>query len=45
MRRAEAIVEYRNTHGPFKDVYELTVIKGVGEKVVSRNESRIRLSD
>lgn len=45
LRRAEQIVEYREANGPFKDPYELTVIKGVGERIVERNEARIRLRD
>ena len=45
LRRAEQIVAYREANGPFKDPYELTVIKGVGERTVARNESRIRLQD
>ena len=45
MRRAEQIVEYREANGAFKDPYELTVIKGIGERIVARNEARIRLRD
>ncbi|MFK7916184.1 MAG: ComEA family DNA-binding protein [Pseudomonadales bacterium] len=45
LRRAEQIVEYREANGSFKDAYELTVIKGIGERIVARNESRIRLSE
>lgn len=29
---AQRIVEYRNTYGPFKSVYALTNVKGIGEK-------------
>ncbi|MEM1231933.1 MAG: helix-hairpin-helix domain-containing protein [Pseudomonadota bacterium] len=45
LARAEAIVEYRETHGAFQDAYELTAIKGVGERTVMLNEGRIRLRD
>lgn len=45
LRRAEAIVAYREQHGPFRDAYELTAIKGVGEAIVAANETRIQLSD
>ena len=31
--RAEAIVEYREQHGPFKDVEEVEQIPGIGEEV------------
>ena len=29
---SQRIVDYRNTHGPFKTVYELINVKGIGEK-------------
>ncbi len=29
---AQRIVDYRNTYGPFKTVYELINVKGIGEK-------------
>ena len=45
LSRAEAIVEYRKTHGAFQDAYELTAVKGIGERTVERNEPRIRLQD
>lgn len=45
LRRAEQIVAYREANGAFKDPYELTVIKGIGERIVARNEARIRLRD
>lgn len=43
--RAEAIVRYREQHGEFVDVYELANIKGIGERTVELNESRIVLED
>lgn len=45
LSRAEAIVRYREAHGAFQDAYELTAIKGVGERTVLLNEGRIRLRD
>lgn len=45
LSRAEAIVSYRQTHGDFKDAYELTAIRGVGERTVALNEAQIRLRD
>ena len=45
LKRAEEIVAYREANGPFADAYELTAIKGIGERVVANNESRIRLKD
>jgi competence protein ComEA len=29
--RAQAIIAYRETHGPFRDIYELTRVPGFGE--------------
>ncbi len=43
--KAQAIVEYREQHGAFRDAYELTNIKGIGERTVEKNEARIRLQD
>jgi competence protein ComEA len=43
--KAEAIVQYREEHGDFVDVYELANVKGVGERTVEINEDRIVLKD
>ena len=45
LSRAQAIIEYRDQHGNFRDVYELANIKGIGERTVEVNEDRIRLQD
>ncbi len=39
--RAKAIVEYRDAHGPFRTVDDLAQVKGVGERVVAANRSRL----
>ena len=44
-RRADAIISYRNTHGPFKNVQELTKVKGIGQKLVNQNKKRLVVSD
>lgn len=33
-KKAQEIVEYRQTHGDYKDIYDLTHIKGIGKKTV-----------
>lgn len=33
-KRAEAIVNYRNAHGPFKNVAELGEVKGIGKQFI-----------
>ena len=45
LSRAEAIVRYRETHGDFVDIYELANVKGIGERTVEVNESRIKLNN
>lgn len=44
LKRAQAIVDYRTKHGPFKSADELSLIKGIGTKVIQRNRADIRLS-
>jgi competence protein ComEA len=42
LKRAQAIVEYRTKHGPFRSADELSQIKGVGAKVIQKNRADIR---
>lgn len=41
MRKAEAIVAYRNENGSFNTVDDLIMVKGVGEFTVLNNQDRI----
>ena len=41
--KAAAIVEYRRTHGAFKSLDELALVKGIGQKLVDRNRADLRL--
>ncbi|NIY82152.1 ComEA family DNA-binding protein [Vibrio hepatarius] len=43
MKKAEAIVEYRNQHGKFENVDALVNVKGIGEALLERNRERIKL--
>lgn len=43
--KAQAIVDYRKAHGEFKSVDDLSQVKGIGEKTVSKNRDDIRLKD
>ena len=43
LKRAEAIVEYRQKHGPFKSADELSLIKGIGAAVIAKNREFIRV--
>lgn len=43
--KAAAIVAWRETHGPFKNVDELSQIKGIGAATLERNREAILLAD
>ena len=39
--KATAIIDYREAHGPFKSVDELTAVKGIGKKLLEMNREKI----
>ena len=41
--KAYRIVEYREAHGPFEAIDELTEVKGIGDALVTRNRALIVL--
>lgn len=43
--RAEAIVAWREAHGPFKKADDLKHVKGIGKATIERNRSAILLAD
>lgn len=43
LARAQAIVAYRDKHGPFRSVDELLNVKGIGERTLELNAENIRL--
>ena len=43
MKLAQAIVDYRQKHGPFKSADELSLVKGIGPAAVARNRESIRV--
>jgi competence protein ComEA len=43
--KAEAIVAWREEHGPFKSVDDLGQVKGIGPATLERNRSAILLDD
>jgi len=45
LSRAAAIVAYREQHGAFKQVDELAKVKGVGDRTLELNATRILLSN
>ena len=40
-RKAEAIVEYREVHGPFVSIDGLAGVKGIGMKTVEKNRENL----
>ena len=42
--RAAAIVEYRDTHGPFTSVDDLSNVKGIGMKTVDKSRNNLMVS-
>ena len=42
LTKAQAIVEYRKVHGPFKSYDDLTLVKGIGARTVEINRANIR---
>jgi competence protein ComEA len=41
--RAQAIVAYRNEHGPFKSVDDLRLVKNLPQKVIDANREFLRM--
>jgi len=42
-KKAQAIIEYREIYGQFSSVEDLLNVKGVGEKVLSDNQQRLKI--
>ncbi len=42
--KAQAIVEYRDRHGPFVSVGDLRLVKGIGEATLERNRDKLTVS-
>jgi competence protein ComEA len=42
LKKAEAIVAYRQKHGPFRSADELALVKGIGPSLISKNRDSIR---
>jgi competence protein ComEA len=41
--RAQAIVAYRNEHGPFKSVDDLALVKNIPRKLIDNNRDLLRV--
>ena len=42
-KKAQAIIQYRKEHGPFKSVDELANVPGIGEKTVAKNRNNLTI--
>lgn len=42
-KKAQAIIDYRDTHGGFTSIEELTEVKGIGDKMLAKMKPYIRL--
>lgn len=40
-KRAQAIIQYRDAHGPFQSVDALSQVKGIGKHTVEKNRDRM----
>ena len=43
LSRAQSIIDWREANGPFEDPYDLVQVRGISERIVSLNETRIRV--
>ena len=43
--KAQAIVAWRDAHGPFKSADDLAQVKGIGQATLERNRAAILLTD
>lgn len=43
LKKAQAIVDYREQHGEFETVDALAEVKGIGPSLVAKNRDRIQL--
>ena len=44
LKRAQAIVRYRETNGPFASVEDLTKVQGVGARIVEGNRDNLTVN-
>ncbi|KUI99758.1 helix-hairpin-helix domain-containing protein [Vibrio sp. MEBiC08052] len=43
LKKAQALVNYREEHGPFTQIEDVTAVKGIGMSLIEKNRSRISL--
>lgn len=42
-KKAQAIVDYRKAHGPFKSIDDLTNVKGIGQNIIDANRTNLEV--
>lgn len=42
--KAEAIVRFRDEHGPFSSIDDMMAVKGIGEKTVDKNRTLVSVN-
>lgn len=45
LKKAEAIIRHRETHGRFDSAANLTAVKGIGESILRKNADKIVVSE
>lgn len=45
LTKANAIVEYREEHGPFRSATDLAEVKGIGQRTIEINQGNILVRD
>jgi competence protein ComEA len=43
-KKAAAIVNFRKKNGPFKSIYDLDQVYGIGKKIIEKNKEKIIVS-
>jgi competence protein ComEA len=41
--KAQAVIDYRNEHGSFTNINNLSMVKGIGDKTIEKNKKDILL--
>ena len=45
IKKAEDIVAYRKANGPFKTIDDLTKVKGIGPKILEKNQDNLIVAE
>jgi len=44
-KKAQAIIDFREKHGPFQTPHDITQVRGIGQKTYERNKDKITVGD